>query len=72
MPWTVPAAGLFIDTLSGAVAVLVGFTGLFGGAAHYGTVLANRPEHEIEKATGIGFFLGASLGALALMLDALT
>jgi hypothetical protein len=58
-------AGIFTNTLSGAVAVLVGFTGLFGGAAHYAAVLAGRTEREIERATGFGFS-----SALALVLSA--
>jgi hypothetical protein len=69
---TPPIAGLFIDSLSGAIAVLVGFTGLFGGAAHYGAVLANRSDRDIERATGLGFFTGAVIGSIALVLDALT
>ncbi len=63
--------GIFTDALSGAVAALIGFTGLFGGAAHYAAVLADRSEREVERATGIGFFLGFGLGGLALVIDAL-
>ncbi len=65
-------AGIFTGALSGAVAVLIGVTGLFGGAAHYAAVLAGRSEREVERATAIGFFLGSALGALALAVDALT
>lgn len=64
-------AGIFTDALSGAVAALIGFTGLLGGAAHYAAVLASRSDREIERATGIGFFLGFALGTLALLIDAL-
>jgi len=63
--------GIFTDTLSGAVAVLIGFTGLFGGAAHYAAVLAGRTKPEIEHATAIGFFFGFGLGTLVLVIDAL-
>jgi hypothetical protein len=63
--------GIFTDALSGAVAALIGFTGLLGGAAHYAAVLAGRTEREVERATAIGFFLGFGLGALALVIDAL-
>lgn len=44
-------AGIFTGALSGAVAALIGFTGLFGGAAHYAAVLAGRSEREVEGAT---------------------
>lgn len=55
-----PLGGIFTDAVSGAVAALLGFTGLFGGAAHYAAVLAGRSEREVEQATGIGFFLSPS------------
>ena len=61
--------GIFTDALSGAVAALVGFTALFGGATHYGAVLAGRTEREIERATAFGFFFGFVLGALVLVVD---
>jgi hypothetical protein len=64
--------GIFTDALTGAVAALVGFTGLFGGAAHYAAVLTGRTEREIERATAFGFFLGFGLGAFALVIDSLT
>jgi hypothetical protein len=63
--------GIFTNALSGAVAALVGFTGLFGGAAHYAAVLGGRSEREIERATGFGFFVGFGLGTLVLAIDAL-
>lgn len=50
----------------GEAAALVGFTGLFGGAAHYAVVLAGRSEREVERATGFGFFFGFGLGTLVL------
>ena len=62
-------AGVFTNTVSGAIAALVGFTGLCGGAAHYAAVLADRTEREIERATAFGFFLGFGFGALVLVTD---
>lgn len=64
--------GIFTDALAGAVATLLGFTGLFGGAAHYGAILAGRTEREIERATALGFFFGFGLGAFALVIDSVT
>lgn len=64
--------GILTDALSGAIAALIGFTGLFGGAAHYAAVLAGRSQREVERATAIGFFLGFGFGAVALLIDALT
>jgi len=69
---TLVLAGIFTNELSGAVAALVGFTGLFGGAAHYGAVLAGRSKAEIERATAFGFFFGAGLGILVLVIDSAT
>jgi len=65
-------AGVFTDELSGAVAALLAFTGLFGGAAHYGSVLAGRSKQKIERATAFGFFAGFTVGALILAMDSLT
>jgi hypothetical protein len=64
--------GIFTDALSGAVAVLIGSTGLLGGAARYAAVLAGRTEREIERATAFGFFLGFGIGTLALLVDSAT
>jgi hypothetical protein len=63
--------GIFANQIAGAVALLIGLTGLFGGAAHYAAILAGWPERDVERATGIGFFLGGSLGILGLIADAL-
>jgi hypothetical protein len=62
-------AGIFTDALSGAVALLIGSTGLIGGAARYAAVLANRTEREIERATAFGFFVGFGVGTLAVLVD---
>jgi hypothetical protein len=64
--------GIFTDELSGAVAALIGFTGLFGGAAHYAAILAGRAKAEVERATAFGFFWGFGLGILVLVTDSLT
>ncbi len=64
--------GIFTDALSGAVAVLIGSTGLIGGAARYAAVLAGRTERETERATAFGFFLGFGLGTVALLVDSAT
>jgi hypothetical protein len=59
--------GLLAEPLAGAVAVLVGFTTLFGGAAHYGAVLAHQPEQTVEYLTGLGFFTGIIIGITVLV-----
>jgi hypothetical protein len=64
--------GIFTNAVSGAVAVLVGVTGLFGGAARYAAVLAGRSKPEVEKATAFGFFSGFGLGVLVLLIDSVT
>ncbi len=63
-PYSDPAAvlGLLIDLISGGIANLVGLTGLFAGAAHYGAVLADWPQKKVERITGAGFFVGFALG----------
>lgn len=64
--------GIFTDAISGAVAVVLGFTGIFGGAARYGATLAGRTKPEIERATAFGFFVGIGFGVFALAIDAVT
>lgn len=64
--------GIFTDALSSAVALLIGSTGLIGGAARYTAVLAGRKGREVERATAFGFFLGFGLGTLALLIDSAT
>lgn len=71
LPKSPSIAGVLIDALSGSVAVLVSITGLFGGAAHYGAVLANRSDRDVERMTGYGFFAGTLVGFIAIALDAL-
>jgi len=64
--------GIFTDALSGAVAVLIGSTGLIGGAARYAAVLVGRNEREVERPTAFGFVMGFGLGILALLVDSAT
>jgi hypothetical protein len=64
--------GIFTDAISGAVAVVLGFTGIFGGAAHYGATLAGRTKPEVERATAFGFFVGIAFGAFTLVIDVAT
>ncbi len=64
--------GIFTNEVSGAVAALIGFTGLFGGAAHYAAILADRAKADIERGTAFGFFIGFGLGILVLLVDSLT
>lgn len=66
-----PIAGVFIDALSGPAAVIISFTGLFGGAAHYGAILAKCSDQDIERITGVGFFAGALVAFIAIGLDTL-
>jgi hypothetical protein len=65
-------AGIFTHALSGAVTLLIGTSGLIGGGARYAAVLARRAEHEIERATAFGFFLGFGFGAFIVLIDATT
>ena len=69
---TLLLGGIFTDALSGSVALLIGSTGLIGGAARYAAVLVDRTEREIERATAFGFFFGFGLGTLALVVDSVT
>jgi hypothetical protein len=50
--------GIFTSELSGAIAALVGFTGLFGGGSHYAAILVGRTKAEIERATAFGRIRG--------------
>jgi hypothetical protein len=61
--------GIFTNGLSGAVAALIGLTGLMGGAGRYGATLIKRNESEIERATAIGFFGGLAVGCIALLIE---
>jgi hypothetical protein len=61
--------GVFTNGPSSAIAALVGFTGLMGGAGRYGAVLVKRNESEVEWATAVGFFGGLAVGCIALLIE---
>jgi hypothetical protein len=74
MLWFLPGAaamvGLLADFISGGIASLVGLTGLCAGAAHYGSVLAGLPKRKVEWMTGVGFFSGAVVGLVVMLVNA--
>jgi hypothetical protein len=65
-------AEIFPNGLSGAVAVLMGFTGLVGGVGRYGAVLFDLTPSEIDRATALGFFGGLGIGCLAVLIESTT
>jgi len=58
------STGVFTESLSGVATTLLALTGLFGGSAHYGAILARRGRAEVEYATGLGFFVAIGSGFL--------
>ena len=70
-PLSATLFGLFSDPVAETVAVFVGFTTLLAGAARYGAVLARWSDRTVERATGVGFFLGAFFATGILLVDAL-
>jgi hypothetical protein len=50
------------DYLSLAVAI----TGLFVGVSRYGAVLQGASKPRVERATGIGFFVGLVVSAIVI------
>jgi hypothetical protein len=62
-----PFGGIFTEALSGLAAFAALATGLIGGTARYAAVLSGRTEHEIERATAIGFFVGLGVAVMARM-----
>lgn len=55
------------DIASASAAILLGFSGLTGGAFHYAAILWRLPEHDVDFTTAVGFFFGlAAAGALLL------
>jgi hypothetical protein len=63
--------GIFTNGLSGAVAVLIGLTGLVGGAGRYGAILRGKTPSEIDRTTAFGFFIGLGVGFLALLIESM-
>jgi hypothetical protein len=61
--------GIFPNGLSGAVAVLIGFTGLVGGVGRYGATLLGLTPSEIDRATALGFFGGLGVGFFAVLIE---
>lgn len=53
-----------------SIALLV-FSLFFAGTAHYGAILMDRREGEVQRATAIGFFVGIGLGLSGLTLSLL-
>ena len=62
-------AGILIETLSDAAAVVVAVTGVFGGASRYAAVLARWEKDKVERATANGFFFGLCLALLCVLVD---
>jgi hypothetical protein len=65
----VPIAGILIETLSDAAAVVVAVTGIFGGSSRYAAVLAGWDKDKVERATANGFFFGLCLAVLCGLVD---
>jgi hypothetical protein len=68
----VTLAGIFTEAASEVAALAIASTGLIGGTAHYGAVLARKSEPEVESATAIGFFVGLGFGGVGLLMEAVT
>lgn len=67
-----PLAGIFTEVLSDAAALVAVTTGLLGGAARYGAVLAGRTDRDVERVTAFGFFFGFVFGVFILFVDGTT
>lgn len=72
MPPCLALGGIFTNSPSNAVAVLIGFTGLVGGIGRYGAILLSRSPSEIDRATALGFFGGLAVGCLAILFESTT
>ncbi len=58
MNFPINAADLFAGGVPGAVAALVGLTGVLAGAGRYVAVLAGHTGPDLERSTALGFFFG--------------
>jgi len=63
----VPVAVIHSEALSRAAALLALATGVLGGAARYAAVLDGRSDHEVERATAFGFFVGLGFTVMTLL-----
>ena len=59
-------ASIHSEAISGAAALVALATGVVGGAARYAAVLSGRSEHQVERATAIGLFVGLGFTAVVL------
>jgi len=55
------------DLVSGAAGVVVVLSGVFAGIARAYAVLIGASPSRIERATAVGFLIGATLAALLLL-----
>jgi hypothetical protein len=73
MPWPrsdfFPVAGLLVEAISGIAGTFVLATGLAAGALRAWAVLRESTSERVERATAVGFVVGAALGAGILALD---
>jgi hypothetical protein len=72
LPSKLSTAGLLIDIVPTAAAILVGLTGLCGSVAHYCAILLRLPRRDVERFTGAGFFFGLIAAAIVLLIEALS
>lgn len=50
------------EPLAGALGIVVACTTLGGGIAHYGAILTRKSKADVERITGLGFFIGVVTG----------
>lgn len=63
--------GIHSGAFLSAVVLLASSAWLTGGSSRFAAVLAGRTHRQIERATGIGFFVGVALALLILTIDLL-